>query len=292
MKNNFFQYLSCPACYAQLRENRGNLICKVCDKKYEIKNGIPILIDLSSMDKHLKDQIRYFEKDRATSSFDYTLLEWQKRYLVRFNENFKNVKDKLVFDCGTGSGYMAIELAKQGAYVIATDLTLHSLIRLKKIIEKEKLEDRIYLVCCSAEELPIKDKSIDYFVANAVFEHLQKEKEAIEEVDRICKGSSGFMIAVPLSYKYLLPIFWLVNYIHDKRIGHLRRYNKDSLVKKFKNWRLKRTYYTGHFKKAFKLLVNIIIKLFDEIAIEDEDAKWVSKKYGATNIICFFQRKN
>lgn len=38
--------LACPVCKANLKYNKGKtgLVCDKCKRKYEIKNGIPILL--------------------------------------------------------------------------------------------------------------------------------------------------------------------------------------------------------------------------------------------------------
>ena len=51
-----------------------------------------------------------------------------------------------------------------------------------KIIAEGELASRIGLVCCTAENLPIKSEVADYFVSFAVLEHLPREKEAIREI--------------------------------------------------------------------------------------------------------------
>lgn len=146
-------------------------------------------------------------------------------------------------------------------------------------------------VCCSAEELPFKNNVCDYFISNAVLEHLPLEEEAICEIDRVCKDNAGLMITVPLSYKYLNPLFIPINYIHDKRIGHLRKYDRESLINKLTGgWKLLKVYYTGHFNKIIKVLVNMIIKVFAEEDIENDDRKKEDRKWLANNIICFFKR--
>ena len=72
---------------------------------------------------------------------------------------------------------MAIELAKRGFHVIATDLTFAELHKLRVNIAKLKLQKNVLLTCASSEELPIKAKSADGMVANAILEHLPQEKK-------------------------------------------------------------------------------------------------------------------
>lgn len=282
-------YVSCPICGADLNHVNNYLNCGKCDKNYEIVDNIPILVDIKNLPSHLKKQVAYFEKEDSTNK-DYKLTEWQKSYLNKFLNNFENIENKIIIDCGTGSGYMAIELAKKGAKVIACDLTLKSLVRLKNIAKEQNVSEKIDIICCSAQELPFKNNVADYFISNAVLEHLPMEEKAIKEMARVCKSEAGLMITVPLSYKYLNPLLLPINYIHDKRIGHLRRYNLDIIKNKFSGWKIFSTYYTGHFMKVFKSLFNLIFKKFDEKKIEQQDQLKEKSRFSANNIICFLKR--
>ena len=286
----YFEYFCCPCCHGDLSKEADFLLCLKCGQKYEVKKDIPILVDLNNLPKHLVNQIKYFEiftKD----NLDYQVAYWQQAYLEKFWNAFTEINsDKVIIDCGTGSGYMTIELAKLGTKIITCDLTLKSLIRLKNIAENLGLSSNIIFVCCSAEKLPFKDKIADYFVSNAVLEHLPKEKKAVAEIDRVTKNNAGLMITVPLSYKYLNLLLIPINYIHDKKIGHLRRYSKELLEKKFFTWKLIKCYYTGHFNKVLKVLINIFYPFFNKKNIEVTDKKKENKKWGASNIIIFFKK--
>lgn len=291
MDSNIVDLIICPACTGDLKKkNNKTIVCIQCSSSYSIIKGIPILIDLAHLPEHLQGQIEYFEKEDVTSSNEYRLDPWQESYVNRFKNTLPKLKNKLVIDCGTGSGYMAIELAKKGSKVVACDLTLKSLIRLQIIAKKLKLDKYISFVCCTAEQLPFKSSVADYFISNAVLEHLPREKEAIAEINRVCKQSASLMVAVPLSYKYLHPLLIPLNYYHDRRIGHLRRYDEVILKKKFKNWKIIQTYYTGHFNKVLKTVVNIFFNFFDKNNIESEDNRYITEKRGASNIICFLKR--
>ena len=259
---------------------------------YEINREIPVLIDASKINEHLRNQIKYFEDEMTDTFNQYELEEWQKNYVNLFLSNFSDIKGKLILDCGSGTGYLSIELAKRGALVISCDLTLMNLVKLKDTAKKMGIEDNIAFVCCSAEDLPFKDNIFDYFISNAVIEHLPREINAIREIDRVTKKDGGIMVTVPLSYKYLNPLFLPLNYVHDQRIGHLRRYNEPILVKKFNDFKLKQTYYTGHTMKVVKVLFNILMRkeIFNNAIIEKKDRKKINKKWFASNIICFFER--
>ena len=288
---NILDYIVDPYTKDKIQAENGDLL-KSKDSTYKVNKDIPVLIDENKINEHLRNQIKYFEDEMLEKFDNYEIEEWQKNYVNLFLDNFTDVKDKLILDCGSGSGYLTIELAKRGAFVITCDLTLMNLVKLKETAKKLGLENNIAFVCCSAEDLPFKDNIFDYFISNAVIEHLPREIEAIQEIDRVTKKDGGLMITVPLSYKYLNPILLPVNYVHDKRIGHLRRYNQEILVSKFNKFKLKNTYYTGHTAKVVKVLANMLVKkeLFSATNIEKEDSKNSNRKWFASNIICFFER--
>lgn len=288
---NYNDYICCPKCKNNLVINDNVLTCNVCNSFFKKEDWVFILIDLNNLPKHLQWQVLYFQNEGITDNYNYSLEPWQKSYINKFKENFQGFNDKVIIDCWTWSGYMAIELARLWANVIATDLTLKSLIRLYKISKGLWLSEKIIFICCSAEDLPLKNNVVDYFISNAVLEHLPKESQAIEEINRITKTNSGLMMCVPLSYKYLNPLLVLINYVHDKRIWHLRRYNELILKDKLSNWNLIKTYYTWHFLKVVTILVNMIVRIFDYDWIEKVDSKKQSNRYWASNIICFFNKK-
>lgn len=288
---NILDYIVDPYTKNKLKFENKNLL-KSQNNEYKLNKEIPVLIDENNINEHLRNQIKYFEDEMLDKFNNYEIAEWQKNYVNLFLDNFSDVKNKLILDCGSGSGYLTIELAKRGAFVISCDLTLMNLVKLKETAKQLGLEKSIAFICCSAEDLPFKDNIFDYFISNAVIEHLPREIDAIQEIDRVTKKDGGVMVTVPLSYKYLNPILLPVNYIHDQRIGHLRRYNQEILVSKFNKFKLKNTYYTGHTAKVVKVLANMLVKkeLFSATNIEKEDSKNSNKKWFASNIICFFER--
>lgn len=287
----YLEYFCCPKCGSDLTVSTDAFQCRACSTTYQCFQGIPVLIDLENLPSNFIQQIRYFEREaRSDFAETYSLQEWQNSYIQRFTSNFTIRKEQVLIDCGTGSGYMAIELAKRGATVLACDLTLHSLLRLRNIAQQMDLTN-IQCVCCSADSLPFRNDSADYFISNAVLEHIPKEEKSIREINRVCKRDAGLMVTVPLSYTYLNPLLLPVNYIHDKRIGHLRRYDVKSLTVKFSGWNFVRIYYSGHFIKVIKVLINLLVKIFDEAKMEHNDREKDNKKWGASNIIVVFNRR-
>lgn len=290
--NKLKDFLRCPLCLSVLNKTKNMIVCSKYKHQFGISQGIPILLDFDSLPIHSQEQQIYFEKalEMPTLASLINMDNWKAWYLKRFIHNFKEIKNKSVIEIGTGSGYMAIGLAKLGAKVMCCDLTISNLIDLKKYAKTLKLKNMSF-VCCSADKLPFLKSAFDYFIINAVLEHIPNEKKVITEINRILKRGGGLMITVPMKYKYIFPPLLLINYLHDKRFGHLRRYDDVSLKTKFRSFQIKRCYFTGHPLKVIKVIINMIIKIFDEKTMEEKDAKLENIKRWSSNLIAFLYKR-
>ncbi len=249
------------------------------------------MIDLRHLPEHLRGQIRYFNKYANLYDTPRSIEPWQDKYIERLSRSVSTYRRKVFVDNACGSGYMAIDAAKRGAYVLACDLNMSGLMHLQQQAQRLGFSHRFFTVCCTAEALPIRSDVVDIVVSNAILEHLPKEKEAIEDISRITKKNGVAMVTVPLAYHLLNPLFLLINYLHDKQIGHLRRYTKELLVERFYHWKVRHVYYTGHTVKVAKTLINFILPIFDAKEIEEGDEKNMQKKLFASNISIVFQKK-
>lgn len=287
---SLFNYLCCPACKKSLSKKGDGLSCKSCRIDYEIRSGIPILIDVASIPEHLRNQIQYFEHEDEVRG-DWVLEPWQARYVKKFLDTAKPKPGGLIIDNATGSGYMAIELARRGYRVIATDLTMRELIKLQTLAVKLGLSRKISIACCTSESLPIASNIADGLVANAILEHLPKEEEAIAEIARVVKRGACVMVAMPIAYRYLFPLFWPINWLHDRNIGHLRRYTRERILKKFIGFREIATYYTGGVVKVMCVAVYLLTKYtaFLEFG-EWADRMTGSLPYGSSNVVSILKK--
>ncbi len=287
---SLFNYLCCPTCKKSLAKKGDSLSCGSCKRSYEIRSGIPILIDFSSIPEHLGKQIRYFEHEDEQRG-DWALEPWQARYVKKFLDTAKPKPGGLIIDNATGSGYMAIELARRGYRVIATDITMRELIRLQKHVIKLALSKKISIVCCTSESLPVVSQVADGLVANAILEHLPKEDEAIAEITRVTKRGACVMVAMPIAFRYLLPLFWPINWLHDRRIGHLRRYTRSDIVTKFHHFQELTTYYSGGMVKVLCSIAYLLTKYKPFLSFgERVDRMTESLPYGSSNVVSILKK--
>lgn len=240
--------------------------------------------------RQLEGQKKYFNNQYSHDK-RYVLSFWQKSYIKRIREDLlnKQFKNKKLLDIGAGGGYVSIEMAKLGLRVVSLDISSESI----NILQRQKRQlhlKNLSVLLSGAEDIPLPDESVNYIVANAVLEHIVQEKKTISEWLRVLKEGGRIFLTVPLQNRYVLPIFWPINYVYDKSIGHLRRYSLANLQQKF-GLKIIKVFYTGHFIKMIWLLFSTIIKnkQIDE-TVEKYDYKLANKRYGASNIIVIFQK--
>lgn len=240
--------------------------------------------------RHYQNQALFFNSEFSKNS-KYRLSAWNSSYIRRIKNYMlkDNFKGKSLLDIGAGGAYVTIEMAKIGLNVIALDLSEVAINNIEKYKSRFKLQN-VVPIKSNAIELPFKDNYVDYIIANAVLEHIPDETKAIHEWKRILKSGGRMMVVVPLKFRYVWPPLWPINYIRDKQIGHLRRYDLKDLKNKFKMKVIAR-FYTGHLIKTLWVIYSVLFNshvLDEKIEIIDEKGK--NKQYGASNIVVIFEK--
>jgi SAM-dependent methyltransferase len=162
-----------------------------------------------------------------------------------------------VLDVGVGgSGHTVIEAARSGSAAAGCDLSLQALRSARRFAETEGVADRTLWVCCSAERLPFADASFSSALAIAVLEHVPDDAAALREMARVLRPGGRAWVTVPHALPNISPIFRLPNRRHDRRLGHLRRYEADALVDAGRRVGLDAddVQFTGHPVKVLQLL--------------------------------------
>jgi demethylmenaquinone methyltransferase/2-methoxy-6-polyprenyl-1,4-benzoquinol methylase len=129
-------------------------------------------------------------------------VKWRKRVIKIISET----NPDSVLDIATGTGDLAISLAKTGAKeIVGLDLSEGMLAVGRKKIEEEKLTGRIKMIQGDSEALPFDDNSFDAIsVAFGVrnFENLEK---GLSEILRVLKPGGIFVIletSVPTKFPF------------------------------------------------------------------------------------------
>ena len=200
-------------------------------------------------------QRAYF--DAQFAAYDrYELENWRVAYLDRLRTAGLFEAGPLV-DVGVGgSGYTVIEAARAGVPAIGCDLSLTGLRQARRFAESEGVGDRTTWACCSAEELPLASGSCGAALAIAVLEHVPDDDAALRELARVLRPGGRAWVTVPHALGHISPVFRAANRRHDRRLGHLRRYEAEELAARAHDVGLKAVdvQFTGHAVKVLQLL--------------------------------------
>ena len=113
-------------------------------------------------------------------------------------QQLEPVENKSILEIGPGLGVNAVHLARQGAIIIAMDLSGERLVSLKKLIQQQQLENKILLIQASVEALPFVSDSIDRAFTKSVLLHTDLEK-SLPQVNRTLKQDGKAIFIEPLT---------------------------------------------------------------------------------------------
>jgi ubiquinone/menaquinone biosynthesis C-methylase UbiE len=282
--------LRCIQCHTLLSPKNDSMICENGHIYPLINGNIPILREKVDYG-HYAHQLDFFSKEFSRSK-GYKLQPWMCKYVdVAIQHLGAPDGEATVLDVGAGSGYISIELARAGWHVVALDLTPESMINLVQTANHEGLSEKITPVVGSALDLPIMDNCIDAVVGNAIIEHLPDDDIFVSELARVSTAHARGMLVAPIKLKYVWPFFWAVNYYHDRRIGHLRRYDRrsfETLLSRH-DFIVDNVSYSGHFIKVVGTLMQMLLKMnrYGEW-LETIDARSIHRVYGSSNVMVTF----
>lgn len=170
-------------------------------------------------------------KKRASSYHEIYRLEtsyWWKKYWWRQGRDFtanlvlkrllKPSPKNKILDVGCGLGETSKKLALFGQ-VMGIDSSPEAVkLARKNGLKKAKVMD--------LTKLAFLRDSFDIVTAFDVLEHIEDDRNAIQEIFRVLKNKGIFLLTVP-AYNWL----WSE---HDEALGHKRRYTKNQVEKKLK----------------------------------------------------------
>lgn len=147
--------------------------------------------------------------------------------------DFSKIQGRKILDIGTGSGWMAIVLAKRGFEVVTIDIDAGPLQRAKETAQDEGVVDNIIFKKADATRLPFADNAFDAVFSFDSMHHLPDCYQAIEEMFRVCKAS-GWIVISDLNANGLKVIRQLLSDQGEKHDENPCRVDTvDQLIKKF-----------------------------------------------------------
>ena len=185
------QLLVCPACRSNLEWREDGARCTGCGASYEIADGIRVLRPAESEGANPQKEFQASFFDEADPDFEVSRphgAPWLYQWLLA--EKFRRSIAALpvspqgmtaVTICG-GSGMDAEFLARMGASVISTDISLGAAQRTRE--RAERYGFAVLPVVADAEALPLRDRSVDLLYVHDGLHHLDSPQAGIREMLR------------------------------------------------------------------------------------------------------------
>lgn len=174
-------------------------------RRYPIRNGIPRMI----IDPSLKTSVESFGEEWNHFNYDRFKVNWLKHIACGAFGSPEYFKNKLVVDCGAGSGMHAKWMSEYGASnVIALELSdcVDGIMR-----ENLRGIDNVDVIQCSIDAHPIRGNSINGLViCNAVIQHTPSVEKTAKALWRMV-GPDG-ELSFSCYAKYPNDPVWMTRY--------------------------------------------------------------------------------
>jgi ubiquinone/menaquinone biosynthesis C-methylase UbiE/uncharacterized protein YbaR (Trm112 family) len=249
--------LRCPECRTPITLDRDAAVCADGPHRFPVVEDIPVFVDEQQVAAHpqYRRQRAYFDSEFRRLA-RYEPENWRRSYLERLRSAGLLGAHGALVDVGVGgSGYTVIEAARAGQAAVGCDLSLEGLAKARRFAVAEGVAERTLWICCSAEKLPLATASFASSLAVAVIEHVPDDTAALAELARVLEPGGLAWVTVPHALRNVWPGFRGANRRHDRRLGHLRRYEAEALAERASSVGLEvvDAQFTGHPVKVAQL---------------------------------------
>ena len=186
----------CPSCHGKLEWASAHIDCRSCGRGFEVVDGIPVFADptsdRSASAEHKRRQIEHFdgvseefeiERPHGTTRlYRWLLDEKHRRALSGITSTLPGATALTV--CG-GSGMDGEYLARAGAQVIVSDLSLAAAFRARERARRHRLD--VVSIVADAERLPFSDDAVDVTLVHDGLHHLADPLVGLAEMARVAR---------------------------------------------------------------------------------------------------------
>lgn len=194
----------CPFCHGRLKWTVEKIRCASCGHAFPIVEGIPVFAELGTDDssgadykraqiEHFDGILAEFEIERphgTTQLYRWLMDEKHRRALGRLEPLLPGIAALTV--CG-GSGMDGEYLARAGASVIVSDLSLGAALRARERARRHGLN--MVSIVADAERLPFADDGVGLVFVHDGLHHLDDPRAGIVEMVRV--ASTAVSITEP-----------------------------------------------------------------------------------------------
>jgi len=171
--------------------------------------------------------------ERMVPEFHESTLTYAE-HVTRYSAALDIVKDKVVLDIASGSGYGTQMLAKEAKFVYGVDINETAINYAKKNYNAKNIEYKVG----NGETIPLPDKSVDVVITFETIEHIADYKKFMQEVSRVLKTDGLAVVSTPNDIEFSEGNHF---HLHEFEYEEL----KDLLQKYFKNLK---SYYQATWK--------------------------------------------
>jgi hypothetical protein len=165
------EFIVCPACKADLDFNgKDNLLCRSCKARYEVREGIPILL-ANQREGELPNSSHYERIHAAQAdpwNYRVRAAEILKRQCIVDQISASCASPSRVLDLGCSSGYMSMELGNICPSVFSVDIALSAVAQARatctSAISNRHAGHSFYV--SRADALPFRSEFFDVVVAS------------------------------------------------------------------------------------------------------------------------------
>mgnify|MGYP006282520693 CR=1 FL=1 len=156
---------------------------------------------------------------------------WRLGYIKRMFADLAVAPEDTLLDVGVGgTGFTIIAAGSAGTYGVGTDISEVACAMASNYATQCGVSSRAHFVTCSATHLPFQSETFSKVISNAVLEHIEDDGVALDELGRVASNSGRVLVCVPNSYMLMAWPLAVLNFVNDRRVGHLRHYAATDLV--------------------------------------------------------------
>lgn len=184
--------------FGTLKSKSGNV--------YAIKEGVPILLNHRTQSTETVDS---FAHEWKGFDFDYGKNGWVKDIVRPVLGGTKYFKNKIIIDCGSGSGRQSQWMAEAGAkFIFCIELSDAARTIVKKVTNR--IRNKVFVIQADIAHIPINTKNVkvDLVYCINVIQHTKNPKSTMVELSRMMGKNTDLLFNIYLQKgrKYLLSV--------------------------------------------------------------------------------------
>ncbi|MFO7916278.1 MAG: class I SAM-dependent methyltransferase [Candidatus Krumholzibacteriales bacterium] len=195
------------------------------------------------MDARKKSEKKHWDRFWKRSPDVEQVYDNEQRVTRHFSE-VDSPEGLNILEVGSGSGRDGILFSRMGATVISLDYSREALDLVKYQLRGE---DRVYLCCGDAFDLPFGDETFDLVFHQGLLEHFRNPEDMIDEHRRVLKKGGYLLVDVPQRYHYYTLVkhvlIWMGKWFAGwetefsvRELEGLLRKHRFSIVRSYGEW--------------------------------------------------------